>query len=263
MIGIFDSGVGGLSVLTALRKKAPQAGVVYFGDTENAPYGPKGKRQISHLIGAALRRLYAAGATQIISACNSASVSVMSEPIDLLRLGVFDVIEMVGPTVAALAPRRKRIVALATEATYRSGIYQEAFTKAGVDADVIAAPPLASLIEKGAPLSEIRPVIEKAAAEILERGAEVLCLSCTHYPFVLEIFEAVLKEKKSSVEIFDPAESVAEEAVHRFDTKGEGRMLFLISKDSSVFRSYVQKLFSDSSYILEVAPSIYWALKTV
>lgn len=275
MIGVFDSGVGGLSVLSALRKKAPRADVVYFGDTENAPYGPKSKREIANLIGAALRRLHAAGATQIISACNSASVSVMSEPIDLLRLGVFDVIEMVDPTVSALSSRKKKVVALATRATEKSGIYQEAFKKAGIAGEVIAVPSLAGLIERGTAREEVKPVVARAVEEALHRGAEILSLSCTHFPFVRSAFEEVLREKGSSVEIFDPAESVAEEALRRFDTKGEGlppacagmaqagKLLFFISKESPVFRSYAEKLFSDSPFSIEIAPSIYWSLKTV
>lgn len=269
MIGIFDSGIGGLSVLTALRKRAPRADIVYFGDTENAPYGPKSKREIANLIGAALRCLHALGATQIISACNSASVSVMSEPIDLLRLGVFDVIEMVDPTVSALSLRKEKVAAFATLATEKSGIYQDAFRRAGIMGEVIAIPSLAGLIERGAIHAEIKPVVAEAVESALQMDAEILSLSCTHYPFVRNIFEEILKDKKSMAEIFDPAESVAEEAVRRFDTEGEGlpaqagKLLFLISKESPVFRSHAEKLFSDSPFSIEIAPSIYWALKTV
>lgn len=269
MIGIFDSGVGGLSVLQAIRKKAPQADVVYFGDTANAPYGPKNKQEIAHLIGMALRYLHAAGCTQIVSACNSASVSVHAVPIDLLRLNVFDVIEMVGPTVAALAPRKKKIAVLGTEATIRSGIYQEAFKKVGCDIVPITVPALAGLIEAGASRAQIKMSVEEAAAKMIDRGAEIISLSCTHYPFVSEIFAECLKEQGSDIELFDPADAVAQEVANRFDVVGEGlpaqagKLRFVVSKESPVFSKYVEQLFSGADYSIEVAPPVYHVLKTV
>lgn len=265
MIGIFDSGVGGLSVLQAIRKKAPDADIIYFGDTVNAPYGPKSKREIGNLIGMALRYLHASGCAQIVSACNSASVSVHAVPIDLLRIHVFDIIEMVGPTVAALAPRKKKIAVLGTQATVRSGIYQEAFRKAGCDIIPIEVPALASLIENGANREDIKTLVGQAVIEAVEKGAEIISLSCTHYPFARNVFEQFLFRTRvlNKIEIFDPANAVAEEVAGRFDTSGQGRLRFMVSKRSPVFSKYVEQLFSDADYSIEVAPPVYHVLKTV
>lgn len=262
MIGVFDSGVGGLSVLRALRQKLPQADFVYFGDTENAPYGEKSAREIGDLIAMALQRLASEGATDIVSACNSASVSVHSVPIDLLRIGKFNIVEMVLPTVGALAPLGKKIALLGTTATIRSRIYQEAFQDRGVEITAIAVPELAGRIEAGASREEMFPIIDAALRRAVEVGAEIISLSCTHYPFVKEMFEESLARAGSKVVVFDPAEAVAGEVEARFSGEGEGRLRFLISKDSSVFRNYVEKLFRDAPHTVEVAGSIYWSLKT-
>ncbi len=263
MIGIFDSGVGGLAVLQAIRKRASKADIVYFGDTANAPYGPKSKSEIADLIGMTLRYLHAAGCTQIVSACNSASVSVHAVPIDLLRLHVFDVIEMVEPTVAALAPRKKKIAVLGTEATIRSGIYQDAFQKGGTQIVPIAVPALAGLIESGASQGEIKAAVREAVESALKNSAEIISLSCTHYPFVADVFAECLKDQRSTIELFDPADAVAQEVIKRFSIEGTGKLQFLISKESSVFSSYVAELFGGTDYSIEVAPPVYHVLKTV
>ena len=263
MIGIFDSGIGGLSVLKEIRAKAPQADIVYFGDTENAPYGDKGAGDIRRLIAMALRRLHAAGATHIVSACNSASVPILSLPIDLLRLRLFDVVEMIGPTVEALAPRQKKIVLFGTHATVNSGLYQRAFRDKGVHIEAIAIPPLAGLIEKGASREDLYPIVREAVREAVAKNAGIISLSCTHYPFVRELFEKSLREEQSTADIFDPASAVAREVLKRFPIQGEGTLRFLVSKKSSVFDSYVEALFKTTPHTIEQAGSIYWSLKTV
>lgn len=263
MIGIFDSGVGGLSVLHAIKKKAPYAGIIYFGDTENAPYGPKSKREIASLIAMALRRLHALGCKQIVAACNSASVSVASVPIDLLRLKVFDVVEMVGPTIEGLRRLPHPVAILGTQATERSHIYQEACTKEDIEAWVVAVPELAELIEKGAPRGEIKAVVARAVEESICAEVKTLSLSCTHFPFVRGLFEECISEAKASMVIFDPSDAVAGEVTTRFMTGGEGELYFLLSKESPVFRKYAHDLFGDTPYTIEIAAPIYHSLKSI
>lgn len=259
MIGFFDSGIGGLSVLSAFRKIAPNADIVYFGDTEHAPYGNKSAHTIAAYIAMALRRLKAEGATHIVSACNSASVPLLSIPIDLLRLNIFDVVEMVEPTVNALAPLSKRIALFGTQATIASGMYQQAFKERGVVVDVIAIPELAGLIEIGAPEEEIAPVVYKATAEAISAGAEILSLSCTHYPFVQHLFQKALDSENSNAILFNPADAVALEVLRRFTDVGAGTTRFLISKESPTFARHVEKLFG--AHTIEITPPIYHLLK--
>lgn len=263
MIGMFDSGIGGLTVLRALRQVAPQVDVVYFGDTENAPYGEKSQREISECISMALRRLHAEGTTNIINACNSASVLALAHPVDLLRLNIFSVVEMVGPTVQALVPLKKRIVLLGTRATINARLYQEAFRERGVIIETVAIPELAGCVERGVSADVMRPLIERAVREAVEKKAEIISLSCTHYPFVRGLFEEAIQSGGGDASLFDPAEFVATEALRRFGNKGEGRLRFLLSQDSAVFRNYVHALFGDMPHTIEEAGSIYWSLKTI
>jgi len=261
MIGVFDSGSGGLTVLREIRKRLPDADIIYFGDIENAPYGNKSASEIATLIAMALRRLAAAGAADIVSACNSASVSVHSMPIDLLRIGKFNVVEMVGPTVEALAPLHKKIVLLGTAATVRSGIYQKAFRDQGIAIEAVAVPELAGLIESGAPPEKLLPVVHAAALHAAALGAEIVSLSCTHFPFVRDLFEEYLREAGSAAQVFDPAEAVAAEVARRFPADGNGTLHFLVSKESPVFKAHVRRLFAGIPHTIEPAGSIYWALK--
>jgi glutamate racemase len=263
MIGIFDSGVGGLTVLRAICNRAPDADIVYFGDTENAPYGSKNKHEIAVLVAMALRRLHAAGAVNIVSACNTTSVAVLTSLIDLLRLNVFDIVEMVGPTVAALAPVKKRIALAGTRATIHSGIYQRAFADCGISVHAIPAPELAGLIETGGSGEHIHEVIHDVVKKAVEHNADILSLSCTHYPFVRDIFEECARELKSGISMFDPAGAVADEVVKRFPTEGAGNIRFLVSKESSIFATYVKQLFNDGPHTIEQTGSIYSALKTI
>src|SRR3984885_15488343 len=99
MIGVFDSGVGGLTVLRAMRDAFPSIDVVYFGDTKNAPYGERSREELSLLTTEGIRLLLDRGATDIVSACNSTSASLAISLYDALSLSPKQLIEMVGPTV--------------------------------------------------------------------------------------------------------------------------------------------------------------------
>jgi glutamate racemase len=239
MIGIFDSGCGGLTVLRALRAALPQADVVYFGDTKHAPYGNRTREDIISLTEAAFNLLRSRGATNIVSACNSVSVS--------LALSVPErVIEMVGPTVRALAKSEKRIGLAATVATIESGIYQDAFRAAGKEATAFSIPELAGAIEAGKDTDEI--VANALAGK--EGTFDTLILACTHYPLVRESFAKVLP----NVELFDPALPVAEEVKRLWgdEEQGTGTTHFILSKESPVFIRFIEAFFPESATACEV-----------
>src|ERR1700691_5454183 len=125
MIGVFDSGAGGLTVLRAIKEEMPSSDIVYFGDIKHAPYGERSRKELSELTIAAIRLLQARGATSIVSACNSVSASLAVSLYDALDLAPDRLIEMVGPTVSALRDVEGILLA-ATPATNESGIYQNA-----------------------------------------------------------------------------------------------------------------------------------------
>ena len=246
MIGLFDSGSGGLTVLAALRARAPHADIAYFGDIKNAPYGERSAEELSRLTEHGLMRLSDMGATEIVSACNSVSLSVLTS-----AAGHANVIEMTRPTARALrAHAGARMLLIATPATIRSGIYRDAI---GVSVlfDELPIPELASAIEFGGTKEKIRSIIKSSFLKQDGKKYDGVILGCTHYPFVREEIAEAAREMFGATLIIDPAEAVAEEAVRRFNVEGSGLMRLLISKDSSLFRLRVRELFPKSSYTID------------
>lgn len=248
MIGIFDSGSGGLSVLRELRLKLPNADILYFGDIKNVPYGMKSQEELSKLTAEAIDLLHKEGAKHIVSACNSVAASLVISMTDRLSFSG-DIIEMVGPTVSNFRETAKKLTLCATPATIDSGIYQSAFSLVGLEVNYIAIPELATAIEFGKPEKEIEEIIKEAFFDA--KDFDTLILSCTHYPLVKNVFERVLGK---DVEIFDPSVAVAERVEEAFakDATGSGQTRFIISQESTVFRQRVADILLDNPYTVEV-----------
>ena len=212
MIGIFDSGSGGLSVLYAIKERLPSVDVIYFGDIKNAPYGARSREELSLLTVNALSLLKARGATRIVSACNSVSASLAVSLFDAIDIMPNDLIEMVGPTVSAFKGTKTRTLLVATEATIASGIYQNAFRMIGKEIECVALPDLARKIEFSEPDNEMKREIDSILAP--RKGTfDTLVLACTHYPLVTELFSEVVG---IGVQIFDPAVRVATRVEKQF-----------------------------------------------
>lgn len=238
MIGIFDSGSGGLSVLRELRKCAPKADVTYFGDLKNAPYGNKNREELGALTVLGIEKLIEEGATEIVSACNSVSVSIVLPMFEILNLPHANIIEMVGPTVSGFRAKQGKVLVLATHATIDSGVYQEGFKMIGMSAVGVAIPELVSLIETDAGTEALAHTIRGALLPIADQTFTHVVLACTHYPLIRDVFEAVLNELRMEVILVDPAVGVVEGVVQRFDTQGEGTTRFLLSAESAVFSRF-------------------------
>ncbi|MEK7134473.1 MAG: hypothetical protein AAB819_02005 [Patescibacteria group bacterium] len=247
MIGIFDSGVGGLSVLRKIREKAPHANIIYFGDTANAPYGTRPSFELKALTESAVEFLLSQGARDIVSACNSVSAFMTLSESGLLAQVPLSIIEMARPTVRALARdfREKNIVFFATPATIESGIYARGCAESGINGTFVAVPELAGAIESGAPRRDIQNIITHAIAE-LPHDTDVVSLSCTHYPFARDIFIEEIARAGLAAETFDPADSVAAEVCSGCEITGEGKTRFLISRDSPVFRRLAEEHFGNT-----------------
>ncbi|XKT74517.1 MAG: glutamate racemase [Patescibacteria group bacterium UBA2163] len=252
MIGIFDSGVGGLTVLKALREIVPSADVIYFGDTTHAPYGEQSREAIAARTMHSIRFLHEQGATKIISACNSVSASLTLSLYDTLSIEPGHVIEMVGPTTRAVggSTNTNRTLICATPATVASHIYQNAFHMIGASVDVVSVPGLAGAIENDAEDTTLRSLITQAFSEVSLEHYDMLILACTHYPLILPLF----KELFPRLSLYDPAQAVAERAAELWERQevGEGRTHFFVSKDTPVFRHTVATLFPDTDFSLKV-----------
>lgn len=242
MIGFFDSGSGGLSVLSHFRTLVPDADVVYFGDIKNAPYGEKSPEELAALTRAGVAILRDAGATSIVSACNSVSTSILAG-----AAGDLPFVEMSIPTAEYMKQfKGKRFLLLATPATIASGMYQRALEGA-VSLDVLGVPGLAGAIEFGDPAEAIL----RSALEV-KKGEQYdgVILGCTHYPLARKMIEPIIAELFGNAVIIDPGEPVAAEAARVFAAEGGGTMRFIISQDSVTFRLRVAAMMPAHSYEL-------------
>ena len=251
MIGIFDSGSGGLTVLRAIRDVLPSANVLYFGDIKNAPYGARSREELSTLTVNAIKLLQDRGASRIVSACNSVSASLAVSIYDVFSLDSAHLIEMVGPTVAIFKGSTARILLCATQATIHSGIYQNAFTMIGKEIVALPLPELASAIECDKPKEYIEHLIELSFGGVVLADFDVLILGCTHYPLAMTSFRKVLGQ---GIAIYDPAVVVAQRVEKLFwpQEVGDGTTRYIISKDSMQFRGLVTSLFPGESSLIEV-----------
>ena len=250
MIGIFDSGSGGLTVLRAIREQMPSADILYFGDIKNAPYGSKSHVELGVLTVRAIELLQERGAGSIVSACNSVSASLAISLLDALSLARDHLTEMVGPTVSSFKDFPARLLLTATPATINSEIYQNAFHMIGKEVTTVAIPDLAAAIEFGSSEEEVEKIIWSAFKDVRMDDFDVLILACTHYPLVTHVFERICGPAR----LFDPALAVGERVKRQLWPReiGDGTMRFVISADSPVFRNRVASLFPGDEMTIEV-----------
>jgi len=230
-----------LSVLSALRERVPHADVVYFGDLNNAPYGNKSREELGALTVLGIEKLIAEGATEIVSACNSVSVSIVLPMFEILDIPRTNIIEMVGPTVASFRDKDARVLICATQATVDSRVYQDGFAMLGVPAVAVAIPELVGLIETGADQQALRSCISSALAQYTGAEYTHIVLGCTHYPLVRRQFLESVRDAHITGELVDPACVVADAACERFDTQGTGATRFILSQQTDVFSAYAQR----------------------
>lgn len=222
MIGVFDSGHGGLTTLAALQEHMPQQSFTYLGDHAMAPYGPRDAAQITELTQAALQRLFDRGCTLVIIACNTAAAVALRDlqqgwlaqcyP-DHRALGVFV------PVIEALSGRDwaqsgppldlhgQRIAIFATQATVDSGAFprEMAFRARNVQIQQVACPGLVDALEAG-DMHRARDLAHSYAGQLGDFTPDRVFLGCTHYPLVADAFASGLPE---GTEILSQPECVA------------------------------------------------------
>ena len=221
-IGLFDSGVGGLTVLRALVDRVPGANYLYFGDTARLPYGSKSAATVSHYAVGAIRYLEAEGADLLVIACNTATALALNEIKSATTLPVVGVIEP-GAKAAVAASVRERVVVIGTEATIGSHAYRHALEGRKIEVREKACPLFVPLVEEG---WADHPVTEQVARIYLSEAfsdgafdADVLLLGCTHYPLIKTLLRRVAP---AHIEIVDSAESTAEEVARQLTANFDG-----------------------------------------
>lgn len=209
-IGIFDSGVGGLTVMKEIAALLPHENIVYFGDTARVPYGEKSQETIvRYTIDSALF-LMEQNIKLLVIACHTASSYALEKLRKLFNIPVLGVIE---PSVkkAVLATRNQRIAVLGTKGTVRSGVYQNEIRKRLPNAFVLATacPLLVPLIEeKLMDHQATKLIIQEYLKPVLEQQIDTLLLACTHYPLLKTQIEDIAGDQ---ITIIDPAQACAEE----------------------------------------------------
>jgi glutamate racemase len=206
-VGVFDSGIGGLTVASAIRRRLGAEDIHYVGDTARVPYGGKSRETVQRYSVEISGLLLAAGAKAIVVACNTASALAVERLRSLFRAPVLGVVEP-GARAAVEATRTGCIGVIGTKATIRSGAYNLAIQQINPDVKVIhaACPLLVPLIEEG--LFE-DPITDLALARyldpLLSQGIDTLVLGCTHYPLLAE----AIRRHAPSVALVDSAENLA------------------------------------------------------
>jgi glutamate racemase len=257
-IGVFDSGVGGLSVLRAIREQLPEEFVIYFGDQGHIPYGPRPMEQIRNFSEAITKFLLEENAKMIVVACNTASAAALK----YLR-EKFPDIPFVGmePAVkpAAEQTHTGKVGVLATPATFQGALYAsvvERFAN-GVELLQNTCPGLVQEIEQGNLNGrETRNILEDALGPMLARNIDTVVLGCTHYPFVIPLIQQIVGE---NVRVIDPAPAVARqvgkvlEAIRlRNQSVKRGEVRFYTSGDPEELRSLLPVLLEESGEIEKV-----------
>ena len=245
MIGVFDSGVGGLSVLTEIRRLLPEPDVTYLADRGNAPYGQRSLEEVRGFAGACTRHLLELGAGMIVVACNTASAAALNR-LRAIHPGVpFVGMEPAVKPAAALT-RSKVIGVLATAATFQGELFASVVGRFAEGVTVInqACPGWADLVETGLTSG---PVAEAAVAQhldpVLAAGADTLVLGCTHYPFLRHLISA---RAGAQVAIVDPARAVARQVLalagETIAPAGRGSLRLLTTGHPGDTRDAVRKL---------------------
>lgn len=221
-IGIFDSGVGGLTVYRALHERLPNEHFIYLGDTARVPYGTKSLTTVERYAIENAKFLESRGIKLLVVACNTASALALPAIRSAVKVNVIGVIEPGAAAAVALASG-KTIGVIATEATVQSAAYSEAIAKLNPSAQVIeqACPLFVSLAEEGWAGSTVAATV---AAEYLSRFKRVnlgaLVLGCTHYPILNSVIQQTLG---TGVPLIDSGEAAASEVQSRLMSQGLDR----------------------------------------
>ncbi len=247
-IGVFDSGVGGLTVLKAIWEQHPEEDLIYIADQAHVPYGPRPKEDVRGFSQGIVRFLLEWSAKLIVVACNTASAAALKE----LRAS-YPQLPFVGmePAVKPAAEETHSGVVgvLATPATFQGELYESTVERFAQGVEILqdTCPGLVNQIEKGNIKGEkTREILEKALQPMLDRQVDKVVMGCTHYPFVIPLIEEILGPE---VEVIDPAPAVARQVGRLLDRHGlrnapdhNGEIRFMTSGDAVEFANLLQRL---------------------
>lgn len=243
-IGIFDSGIGGLTVYKAIRRRFPEEDLIYFGDTARVPYGPKSPNTIIDYSVQNARFLLQSNIKILIVACNTSSAVAIPALIDLAHIPVIGVIEP-GSQQALKTSKNKHIGVIGTEGTVRSEAYTQSIKSLEPSAEVFsrACPLFVSLAEEGwLDHAATRMIAAEYLSYFKDKNIDTLVLGCTHYPLLKDVIQEVVGPHVSLV---DSAETIAgylETMLDAEPTGTPGKDAFFVSDNEQKFAALASQI---------------------
>lgn len=233
-IGVFDSGVGGLTVVREVMRQLPGENVIYFGDTARVPYGSKSKQTVLKYSRQIVRFLMTKNVKAIVIACNTASALALEEIKDEIDVPIIGVV-LPGAHMAVKMTKTKNIGVIGTDATIKSGIYNEYISRLDPEVTVVgkACPLFVPLVEEGLLEDRITDdMVERYLSELKTYNVDSLVLGCTHYPLLMNPIKRYMGE---SVSLVNPAYETAKELKNMLKENG----LLNTRTKSAVYEFYV------------------------
>ncbi len=251
-LGLFDSGVGGLSVLRAIQRELPHENLIYFADQKYCPYGPRPQTEIRMLSQHVVEFLLARDCKAVVVACNTASAAAL----EYLRQ-TFPHIPFIGmePAVkpAARNSTTRTIGVLATRGTFAGELFQRTREEHARDVKVLTVypPDWVERVERGdIDSAETEASVRSVLQPLLEANADEIALGCTHYPFLIPLIEKIAGER---VQLIDPSEAVARQTARVLNERGllnpqtrEGTRAWYTSGDTASFSRVLGKLIGET-----------------
>ena len=250
-IGVFDSGVGGLTVVREIMRQIPNEKIIYFGDTARVPYGSKSKDTVTRFTRQIVRFLQTHNVKTIVIACNTASAYALEDLEREIDIPVIGVVKP-GAKVASEVTRNGKIGVIATEATIGSKIYSQYITEINKDVTIFgkACPLFVPLVEEGLwqdPVTD--EIARRYLAELIDIDIDTLILGCTHYPLIRSTVAKIMGE---DVTLVNPAYETARELKELLKEKGllnekqpalgENQYRFFVSDGAEKFKRFANSI---------------------
>ena len=260
-IGVFDSGVGGLTVLRELRRQAPAERILYIADLAHFPYGPRPQSEVRRLALGLIDVLASLDTKLVVIACNTATAAALNTARERFDIPIVGVIAP-GAQAAVDATRRGRVAVISTEGTMRSQEYVHAIKEANPGVAVLgcAAPGLVEIVEAGeGDTPRADAALRETLQPVLAWGADVLVLGCTHYPLLRAALDRVLRGTR--LRVIDSAETTAARVgrileVNRLGARRgvRGSLEVMVTSAPRRFTRTAARLFGDEIPVARVLP---------
>ena len=256
-IGVFDSGVGGLSVMREIAKQLPHEDILYFADSANCPYGPRPLEEVRKLSESVTAFLIRQGVKIVVVACNTASAASLHHLRVTFRVPIVGMEPAIKP--AAERTESNKIGVIATKATFQGELFASLMERFAADVDVYtqACPGLVERIEAGLIEDvETEALLADYLKPMLDAGIDSLVLGCTHYPFLRRTIERVVGP---GVTVIDPSQAVARQTGWVLERKGlanrrnrMGEHFFYTSGDPKAFAEMMERLIGERGEVQRV-----------